>query len=97
MVARTIHEKKTRNTYHYYKCPKRSRHGINDACANKKHHGAEKAEVAVRELISGLLKNLKRLHLGLEAMIEQERAVGCAAAQAELVEAKRRVRLNEGR
>jgi site-specific DNA recombinase len=74
MEAHTSHEKKTRNTYHYYKCPKRKRHGIHDACANKKHNRAEQAEATVWELVSGLLKDPERLRIGLEAMIEQERA-----------------------
>ena len=74
MVAYTSHEKKSGNTYHYYMCPKRKRHGVHDACANKKHNRAEQAEAAVWELVSGLLKNPERLHAGLEAIIEQERA-----------------------
>jgi site-specific DNA recombinase len=74
MVAHTSHEKKTRKTYHYYRCPKRKRHGLHDACANKKHTRAEQAEAAVWELVSGLLKNPERLRIGLETMIEQERA-----------------------
>jgi site-specific DNA recombinase len=74
MVAHTCHEKKTGKTYHYYKCPKRKRHGLHDACANKKHNRAERTEAAVWELVSGLLKDPERLRIGLEAMIERERA-----------------------
>jgi len=74
MVAHACHDKRTRKTYHYYKCPKRRRHGLDDACTNKKHNRAEKAEAAVWELVSGLLKDPERLRIGLEAMIEEERA-----------------------
>jgi len=73
MVAHTSHEKKTGKTYHYYRCPKRKRHGLHDVCVNKKHNRAEQAEAAVWELVSGLLKNPERLRIGLEAMIERER------------------------
>ena len=72
MVATTVREKKSRQTYHYYKCPKRRRHGLDDACTNRKHSRAERAEAAVWELVSGLLKDPKRLRLGLETMIERE-------------------------
>jgi site-specific DNA recombinase len=74
MVATTVREKKTCPTYHYYKCPKRRRHGLDDACANRKHYRAERSEAAVWEFISGLLKDPERVRVGLEAMIEQERS-----------------------
>ena len=74
MVATTVREKKTCPTYHYYKCPKRRRHGLDDVCSNRKHYRAERSEAAVWEFISGLLKDPERLHVGLEAIIEQERA-----------------------
>ena len=74
MVATTVREKKTSSTYHYYKCPKRRRHGLDDACTNRKHNRAEKTEAAVWQLVSGLLKDPARLKAGLEEMIQEERA-----------------------
>ena len=74
MVATTVREKKTCPTYHYYKCPKRRRHGLDDVCSNRKHYRAERAEAAVWNLVSDLLKDPERLRAGLDEMIEQERA-----------------------
>jgi site-specific DNA recombinase len=74
MTTHTCYQKKPPATYHYYKCPKRRRHGLDDACTNKKHNRAKQAEAAVWELVSGLLKDPERLRIGLEAMIEAERA-----------------------
>jgi site-specific DNA recombinase len=74
MVATTVREKKTCPTYHYYKCPKRRRHSLDDACSNRKHYRAERSEAAVWEFVSGLLKDPEHLRVGLEAMIVQERA-----------------------
>jgi site-specific DNA recombinase len=74
MTTHTCYQKKPPATYHYYKCPKRRRHGLEDACTNKKHNRAEQAEAAVWELISGLLKDSERLRIGLDAMMEEERA-----------------------
>jgi site-specific DNA recombinase len=60
--------------YCYYRCPKRGRHGVQKVCANGKHHRAAEAEAAVWDLISRLLKHPERLRMGLDEMIEQERA-----------------------
>ena len=43
-------------------------------CVNGKHHRAAEAEAAVWGLISRLLKDPERLRVGLDEMIEQERA-----------------------
>jgi len=74
MTVHTSHERRIGKTYHYYMCPKRKRHGVYDACDNKKYNRAEQAEAAVWELVSGLLKDPERLRIGLEAMIERERS-----------------------
>ncbi len=60
--------------YCYYRCPKRGRHGVQKVCSNGKHHRAAEAEAAVWDLVSGLLKDPERLRVGLDEMIEQERA-----------------------
>ncbi len=64
-------EKETR--YHYYRCPRRHRHG-RTACAHDKHHNAGKLEAQVWEFVAGLLQDPERLRIGLEELIEQERA-----------------------
>jgi site-specific DNA recombinase len=73
-VHTTIDRKTGGRRYFYYRCHTRGRHGVKKACANGKHHRAEGTEAAVWELISGLLKDPERLRVGLEEMIEQERA-----------------------
>ncbi|MBA2692544.1 MAG: recombinase family protein [Rubrobacter sp.] len=65
---------KTPRKYFYYRCHTRGRHGTVKACAAKKHHPAHKVEVAVWELVSGLLKDPERLKEGLDEMVEAERA-----------------------
>jgi hypothetical protein len=74
MVVHTTVDKKRGYIYHYYRCAKRNRHGAQHACTHDKHHKAEATEAAVWELISSLLKDPGRLRVGLEKLIEQERA-----------------------
>ena len=59
--------------YHYYRCPKRQRHGL-EACAHNTHYRAAERETRVWEFVSGLLRDPGRLRTGLEEMIEQEKA-----------------------
>jgi hypothetical protein len=54
--------------------PEAGRHGMQNVCVNGKHHRAAEAEAAVWGLISRLLKDPERLRVGLDEMIEQERA-----------------------
>jgi len=59
--------------HHYYRCPKRQRHGL-EACPHNKHYRAAEREERVWEFVCGLLLDPERLRAGLEEMIEQERA-----------------------
>ena len=59
--------------YHYYRCPKRQRHGL-EACAHNTHYRAAEREARVWEFVAGLLRDPERLRAGLEEMIELERA-----------------------
>jgi hypothetical protein len=59
--------------YHYYRCPKRQRHGL-EACSHNKHYRAAEIETCIWEFVAGLLQDPQRLRAGLEEMIEQERA-----------------------
>lgn len=63
---------KAKKPYHYYKCFRRSdyKRGICDQKAIR----AERAEVAVWEFVSGLLKDPERIRVGFDSLIEQERA-----------------------
>ena len=73
----TVHaslDSRSGRRYCYYRCPKRGRHGMQKVCVNGKHHRAAEAEAAVWDLISRLLKDPERLRVGLDEMIEQERA-----------------------
>src|SRR5919107_6217553 len=73
----TVHatlDSRNGKSYCYYRCPKRGRHGVQKLCINGKHHRAAEAEAAVWDLVSGLLKAPERLRVGLDEMIEQERA-----------------------
>jgi hypothetical protein len=58
--------------YFYYRCPLRARHG-KDACPQSKSHPAGDVEVAIWRVVSDLLKDPRRLRVGLEEMIELER------------------------
>ena len=57
----------------YYRCPKRQRHGL-QACRHNTHYRAAEREARVWEFVSGLLRDPERLRIGLEEMIERERA-----------------------
>jgi hypothetical protein len=73
----TVHatlDSRNGKSYCYFRCPKRGRHGVQKVCINGKHHRAAEAEAAVWDLVSGLLKDPERLRMGLDEMIEQERA-----------------------
>ncbi len=59
--------------YHYYRCPKRQRHGL-EACRHNTHYRAAEREARVWEFVSDLLRDPEKLQTGLEEMIEQERA-----------------------
>ena len=61
--------------YHYYRCPKRQRHGL-AACAHNTHYRAAEREARVWEFVADLLRDPERLRAGLEEMIERERAGG---------------------
>ncbi len=74
MNSHTTSDKVRGTAYHYYRCAKRNRHGAQHACVHSAHHRAEKAEEAVWDLIAALLEEPERLRVGLEELIEQERA-----------------------
>jgi hypothetical protein len=74
MVVHTTTDRRRGSAWHYYRCAKRNRHGAQHACTHSKHHKAETLEGAVWALVSGLLKDPERLRVGLERLIEQERA-----------------------
>ncbi|CAN5660494.1 recombinase family protein [soil metagenome] len=59
--------------YHYYRCPKRQRHGL-EACRHNKHYRAAEVEARVWGFVSDLLRDPEKLRAGLEEMIEQERS-----------------------
>ncbi len=59
--------------YHYYRCPKRQRHGL-EACRHNTHYRAAERETRVWEFVSDLLRDPERLRAGMEEMIERERA-----------------------
>jgi site-specific DNA recombinase len=67
------HRKGAEHKYHYYRCPKRQRHGL-EACSHNKHYRAADIEARIWEFVTGLLHDPQRLRAGLEEMIEQERA-----------------------
>jgi site-specific DNA recombinase len=74
MTVHTTVDSKWQKSYFYYRCPKRGRHGVHKVCSNGKHHRAAEAEAAVWDLVSGLLKDPERLRVGLDEVIERERA-----------------------
>ena len=57
----------------YYACRTRHKHG-DTACTHRRSHRAADIEGRVWDLISGLLKDPERLSMGLDEMIEAERA-----------------------
>ena len=59
--------------YHYYRCPKRQRHGL-EACSHNTHYRAAELETRVWGFVEELLRHPDRLRAGLEEMIERERA-----------------------
>jgi hypothetical protein len=59
--------------YFYYRCRKYHLHG-DAGCDHRKSHRADKVEAAVWEFVSGLLRDPERLRVGLDEMIDQERA-----------------------
>ena len=67
------HWKEAEVRYFYYRCPKRQRHGL-QACRHNTHYRAAEREARVWEFVSGLLRDPERLRIGLEEMIERERA-----------------------
>jgi site-specific DNA recombinase len=73
MAHTTTDPKRGKRKYHYYHCPKRGRHGV-PTCSNRKNHRAEDVELLVWGFVSSLLKDPERLRVGLERMIEEERA-----------------------
>jgi site-specific DNA recombinase len=69
--------------HHYYRCPKRQRHG-HEACPHRKHYRAAEREALVWEFVADLLRDPERLRAGLEEMIELERAGSRGDPQAEI-------------
>lgn len=57
--------------YHYYRCGKARDH--RELCSYRKSYRANKAEALIWEMVSGLLKDLERLRMGLEEMIRREK------------------------
>ena len=62
--------------YFYYRCRIGAYSWGSDACTTVKHHRAEALEERVLEVVSGMLKEPKRLPVGLDHMIERERQSG---------------------
>jgi site-specific DNA recombinase len=73
MVAHTTTASKRSGTYFYYTCRTPYAKG-RGSCSGAKHLSAEKLEAGVWEAVRGLLTDPGRLRIGLNAMIEQERA-----------------------
>ena len=65
-------KKRGRRRY-YYRCPNRACNGLR-ACSMNKNFRAERLEAEVWEEVLGLLKEPERLRVGIEHMIEEERA-----------------------
>ncbi|MGF1470291.1 MAG: recombinase family protein [Rubrobacteraceae bacterium] len=59
--------------YHYYRCPNHRNRGF-EACSHNKCWTAAKLEERVWEFVAGLLQDPERLRVGLEELIDQERA-----------------------
>jgi hypothetical protein len=62
--------------YLYCRCRTVAYKWGSDTCTTVKHHRAEELEERVLEVVSGLLKEPKRLPAGLDHMIERERQSG---------------------
>jgi site-specific DNA recombinase len=73
MMIHSVLAARAKGRRFYYRCRSRSRDGAL-GCSHKKCHRAEEVERRMWNLISGLLKDPRRLKAGLEEMIEQERA-----------------------
>jgi hypothetical protein len=54
----------------YYRCPRA--YGYDGECSHRKNHRADRLELAVWGLVSGLLKKPERIREGLEQLIEEE-------------------------
>ena len=65
--------KKEGRRRYYYRCPNRARNGLR-ACSMNKNFRAERLEAEVWEEVLSLLKEPERLRVGIEHMIEKERA-----------------------
>jgi hypothetical protein len=75
MESHSVRARPDDHYYHYYHCRKHHKRG-GDACAHKRSHRAADMEGAVWNLVAGLLRDPERLRIGLDAMIEAERAGG---------------------
>jgi site-specific DNA recombinase len=96
MKTRTAQPKGGRR-YHYYECKRLSIH--RQGCSSfQKSFRAEKVEAVIWSFVSDLLKDPERIRVGMNALIEQERAVGSrdlakeAATWAEKIEECSRLR-----
>ncbi len=75
METHSVRARSGEHYYHYYHCRKHHKRG-DDACTHKRSHRAADVEGAVWGLVAGLLRDPERLRIGLDAMIETERAGG---------------------
>jgi hypothetical protein len=62
----------------YYRCGKRYRLGTH-ACSLGKNHRAEETEAVVWSFVSSVLKDPERLRLGVDEMLDRERALNSRA------------------
>lgn len=72
MGTHTIRAQKNKKPYHYYVC--RVRNDYMRGSCNQRMERAEKAEEAMWEFVSGVVKNPYKLQAGMDALIEQKRA-----------------------
>jgi site-specific DNA recombinase len=73
--TRSIKARSGGHYYHYYNCRRHHKHG-DEHCDHRRSHRAADVEGAVWGLVSSLLRDPERLRIGLEEMIEDERAAG---------------------
>jgi site-specific DNA recombinase len=73
MATHSVRARSGDRHHHYYNCRNHHHHG-DAACAHKRSHRAADVEGAVWDLVAGLLRDPERLRVGLDAMIEAERA-----------------------
>ena len=73
MATHSVRARPGARFHYYYHCRNHHHHG-DAACAHKRSHRAADVEGAVWDLVAGLLRNTERLRVGLDAMIEAERA-----------------------